>query len=360
MNQTYMTHASQSSVGIANGSGWMTSADFITYMTHFIKHANAQKGSPTLLILDNHTSHLSIQAIDKAIKHDITMVSFPPHCTHRMQPLDVGVFGPVKTLYAIKHDDWKKSHMNVVFDLHYIPLIAEQCLDVCATPKNIKSAFKSTGIYPFDRNIFTEADFVGSKRIGTESGEEEEEDEDENPDNQRHLVVLTDADIATGAHEEVTTTSVRSDSIAFAADLREALKAVGPLKPGKPTTKSNRGRKPMTTSILTSPGNVASLRQKADTKRDKLKKQQQRKDAKETLPAPQKRKARKPSTASKKKQRAEEEEESVNPCIVCNGALPGRLSRNNSIRCNSCSKVAHLKCADMHASYFTCPGCESD
>lgn len=51
MKETYMTHASQGSVGIANGCGWMTSNEFENYMEHFIKHTGARKGSPTLLLL---------------------------------------------------------------------------------------------------------------------------------------------------------------------------------------------------------------------------------------------------------------------------------------------------------------------
>lgn len=116
MMGTYMTHAGQGAVGFANGCGWMTSNEFALYMEHFIKHSGARAGSPTLLILDNHTSHLSVRAIDMAIANDITMLSFPPHCTHRMQPLDVSVFGPLKTMYTTKLRTGKKPtsmwHLN--------------------------------------------------------------------------------------------------------------------------------------------------------------------------------------------------------------------------------------------------------
>ncbi|XP_055307689.1 uncharacterized protein LOC129571845 [Sitodiplosis mosellana] len=178
MKETYMTHAGQGAVGIANGCGWMTSDEFTKYMDHFITHSGARKGLPTLLLLDNHTAHLSIEAIDKAINHDITMLSFPPHCTHRMQPLDITVFGPMKTMYTTKHDDWKKSNMKVTFDLHHIPLIVDQCLDLCVTPRNIKSGFKSSGIVPFNRDIFTDVDFIASKT----NEENESDDEDDDPE----------------------------------------------------------------------------------------------------------------------------------------------------------------------------------
>ncbi|XP_055308978.1 uncharacterized protein LOC129572890, partial [Sitodiplosis mosellana] len=272
MSATYMTHASSDAVGFANGSGYMTSAEFNTYMDHFIKFSGAQKGSPTLLLLDNHTSHLSVEAIDKAIKHDITMLSFPPHCTHRMQPLDVSVFGPMKIMYTKKCQEWKNSNATVAFDLHHVPLIADQCLDLCATRKNIKSAFQTTGVYPLNSNTFTEVDFLAAKFSGeSQSFEEEENDVDE--EDRRRIVVLSAENV--GAHEEVSTSEASevastsgttSMGTISAADLRDALNAVGPVKKGTPAKKSNRGPKPMTTAILTSPEVVEKLQKKADTK----------------------------------------------------------------------------------------------
>lgn len=99
LQSVFMDYATPGAMGVANGCGWMTSEDFVKYMAHFIKHAHASKDLPILLLLDNHTSHLSVEAIDMAIEYGITMVSFPPHCSHRMQPLDVSVFGPFKKMF---------------------------------------------------------------------------------------------------------------------------------------------------------------------------------------------------------------------------------------------------------------------
>ncbi|KAF2887625.1 hypothetical protein ILUMI_18548 [Ignelater luminosus] len=37
-----------------------------------------------------------VEAINLCRKHDVVMLSFPPHCSHRLQPLDLSVFGPFK------------------------------------------------------------------------------------------------------------------------------------------------------------------------------------------------------------------------------------------------------------------------
>lgn len=47
-------------------------------------------------------------------------------------------------------------------------------------------------------------------------------------------------------------------------------------------------------------------------------------------------------------------------CIICLKTMPRNVTSNNTIRCNTCNRAVHLKCADMQASYFTCKHCDSD
>ena len=46
--------------------------------------------------MDNHESHISIPLIELAIANNVCLLGLPPHTTHILQPLDVGVFGPLK------------------------------------------------------------------------------------------------------------------------------------------------------------------------------------------------------------------------------------------------------------------------
>lgn len=87
------------SIGACNGSGCMQQNEFVMFMKHFIKYTNASPANPQLLLLDNHDFHLSIEAIDLANEYAVTMLTFPPHCSHRLQPLDVSIFGPLKACY---------------------------------------------------------------------------------------------------------------------------------------------------------------------------------------------------------------------------------------------------------------------
>ncbi|KAF2892254.1 hypothetical protein ILUMI_13919 [Ignelater luminosus] len=48
----------------ANGSGWMNEETFVMFVHHFIKYSLQSPDNPVLLLLDNHSSHLSVEAID--------------------------------------------------------------------------------------------------------------------------------------------------------------------------------------------------------------------------------------------------------------------------------------------------------
>jgi hypothetical protein len=45
-----------------------------------------------LLIVDGHSSHVNMAFVDWADQHGIILLILPPHTTHRLQPLDVGLF----------------------------------------------------------------------------------------------------------------------------------------------------------------------------------------------------------------------------------------------------------------------------
>lgn len=70
------------------------------------------------------------------------------------------------------------------------------------------------------------------------------------------------------------------------------------------------------------------------------------------------------SPAAKKqkpsKQRSSSSSSDEDICIICMENLPRKLNRFNSIKCNTCKRPVHLKCATMTSSFFTCKHCETD
>ena len=129
---------------------------------HFVKHARPTQEYPVLLILDNHASHCSAEVIDLAKEQNITLLSFPPHCSHEIQPLDKTVYGPFQKFYDQAVDLWVKAPENVgkQMSIHSVPKIISYAFPKAFTMGNITSGFRSTGIYPMDPNIFTEDRFA--------------------------------------------------------------------------------------------------------------------------------------------------------------------------------------------------------
>ena len=75
----------------------MTDKEFVTFLEHFIFHFKTSIEDPILSLLDNHGSHNSMEGIHLAHTNAISTLKFPPRCTHKLQPLDVSVFGPFTT-----------------------------------------------------------------------------------------------------------------------------------------------------------------------------------------------------------------------------------------------------------------------
>ena len=58
-----------------------------------------------LLLLDGHSSHISPDFIRACIHNNIIALCLPPHTTHLVQPLDVGVFSPYAGAYKREVDE---------------------------------------------------------------------------------------------------------------------------------------------------------------------------------------------------------------------------------------------------------------
>ena len=115
-----------------------------------------------LLILDNHQSHISIEAITFAKENGIVLLTIPPHTSNKLQPLDLIVFEPFKTFVSQGITDWIIPNPGKTISIYDLPLICLTAWDRAVTPVNIKSGFLSSGIFPLDRSIFSDQDFLCS------------------------------------------------------------------------------------------------------------------------------------------------------------------------------------------------------
>ncbi|GFN97112.1 tigger transposable element-derived protein [Plakobranchus ocellatus] len=148
--------------GHLKATGWMTSENFHQFLQHFERHAKPTASRPVLLILDNHASHCSEAVITFCKENHITLLSFPPHCSHEMKPLDVSVYGPFQNFYDYAIEKWCKDPQNAgkQMSIHSVPQMVSYAFPKAFTPTNIMAGFRATGIFPMDRNIFPDNKFL--------------------------------------------------------------------------------------------------------------------------------------------------------------------------------------------------------
>lgn len=150
------------SIGTGNPSGWMQDETFILFLKHFQKHTNASLLHKVLLVLDNHSSHIHINSLDFCKENGIVLLSFPPHCTHKLQPLDRSVYGPFKKAINTACEAWMRNHAGKTMSIYDIPSIINTAMPLAFTQANIQAGFRKTGIFPFNRDVFQEIDFAPS------------------------------------------------------------------------------------------------------------------------------------------------------------------------------------------------------
>jgi hypothetical protein len=135
--------------GTAQPTGWMTEQTFQEWFQHFLKFTQPSTTNPILLILDNHETHMSSQFIDKAKENGVVLVTIPPHTSHKLQPLDISVYGPFKRLFNREMDTWLSNHGGKTVSIYELAEISGKAWIKASMPANIISGFASAGLYPF-------------------------------------------------------------------------------------------------------------------------------------------------------------------------------------------------------------------
>ncbi|KAL2018163.1 hypothetical protein VTK56DRAFT_1188 [Thermocarpiscus australiensis] len=102
-------------------NGWTTNAVGLDWIKHFDFHiAPRTKGKNRLLVLDGHESHHSTEFELYCQENNIITLCMPPHSSYKLQPLDVGCFGPLKQPYGRQIEDLMRAHINHVSKLEFL------------------------------------------------------------------------------------------------------------------------------------------------------------------------------------------------------------------------------------------------
>uniref|UniRef100_A0A0K8VHQ6 DDE-1 domain-containing protein n=1 Tax=Bactrocera latifrons TaxID=174628 RepID=A0A0K8VHQ6_BACLA len=107
-------------------SGWMISELFANMLKHIKNFTNCSVENPILIPFDNHASHCSLESINYCAEVGIILLSFPPHTSHRLQPLDVSVFGPFKQFCRKAFIDFLTTNPGKQISIYDIGTLTQQ------------------------------------------------------------------------------------------------------------------------------------------------------------------------------------------------------------------------------------------
>lgn len=132
----------------ASKSGWMSSEIFYRYMTEtFLPWTQLQNiPFPILVFLDGHASHLTLPLCEFCNENKIILVALPPNSTHILQPLDVGVIFPLKTIWKRKRQQWDYEHKDVKFNRTFFATLMDETLKELQINETVfANAFRTCG-----------------------------------------------------------------------------------------------------------------------------------------------------------------------------------------------------------------------
>jgi len=137
-------------------SGYSNDEKTFDWLKHFDFHSRkAQVGAHRLLIMDNYGSHLTYEFLQYADLYNIVIFTLPPHSTHLTQPLDVGIFQPMKHYHSEVIDETIRlgstSFNKQDFLASFTSLRAK-----AFTESNTRSAFKQTGLVLYSPKVVLE------------------------------------------------------------------------------------------------------------------------------------------------------------------------------------------------------------
>lgn len=132
-------------------SGW--TSDFVGY--HWLERVFEPNTTPEiaserrLLIVDGHSSHVKARFIAFCMDHLIDLCILPPHSSHLTQPLDVGVFGPLKAKMSAEVRAAGLLQAGRLPKRSWTTALS-RARSAAMTGPNIRQGWKAAGLWPLD------------------------------------------------------------------------------------------------------------------------------------------------------------------------------------------------------------------
>ncbi|KAI9041941.1 Pogo transposable element [Aspergillus affinis] len=132
-------------------NGWTTDEISLRWLKNLFIPATTSRttGIYRLLILDGHGSHLTPQFDQICSENNVIPICMPAHSSHKLQPLGVGCFAPLKKAYGSLVERKARLGINHIDKLDFLKAFP-QARERAFQADTIRNSFAGAGLIPFD------------------------------------------------------------------------------------------------------------------------------------------------------------------------------------------------------------------
>lgn len=134
-----------------SSKGWTSDIHGLEWLRKCFEPDTREKanGEWRLLILDGHGSHVTGRFLVHCLISRIHIMRLPPHTSDLTQPLDVGVFGPLKTALGIALEPILEKEVSRLHKSEWLTGYIE-ARDKAFCEDNVLGSWRGAGLIPFD------------------------------------------------------------------------------------------------------------------------------------------------------------------------------------------------------------------
>ncbi|KIJ96358.1 hypothetical protein K443DRAFT_74193, partial [Laccaria amethystina LaAM-08-1] len=149
--------------------GWTDGEIGAAWMKIFEEQAQEKANREyRLLVIDGHNLHYTVALLLLVRLHQIIVICYPAHGTHIYQGLDVVIFVILKLLLSKERNKLLQDTGKAINKSNFLSVITNTYRQAL-TPGNIKTAFRKTGIHPFNPDVVTPDMLAPSKETSLEA-----------------------------------------------------------------------------------------------------------------------------------------------------------------------------------------------
>lgn len=138
-------------------SGWMERPQFLEWFKKLFLTALSSAPRPVILFMDGHASHINLELIRLAREHQVILFCLPSHTTHALQPLDVGVYGPLKSCWGKILKQYKMETCAATVDKKEFPALLKKLWEASFEARHLKAGFRKTGLCPLTKDSISKS-----------------------------------------------------------------------------------------------------------------------------------------------------------------------------------------------------------